>query len=282
MNQENSCIDVIFYASREILMLTGKILRDGQNGNGLVSSSGERYEFTIEQHWRSDTPPKLGASVYIEVNPMGDLISLYAVDIPSEMGQKLKQLSDKVQADGLPAAKELTQQLSKNLLSTIGIPRLVIFVGLLLSWYALNTLVIQVSSSYSVNLNLFQVLGFASQGSLDSLGRRMPSSGFYGFLAWVSALMLFLPMVWKHRLAVWGAAAPLVFMVLSMISVWIKIRSGSSEARELANGLGNAFAAQMADQMMKAVMQAISLGLGFYAALAFAIAGAFIAFKKSR
>ena len=264
-------------------MITGKILRDGQNGNGLVSSNGEKYEFSIEQHWRSDTPPKLGASVQIELNPLGQLISLHALDIQSEMGQRFKQLSDKVQADGLPVAKELTQQLSQNLIATVGIPRLVIFVGLLLSWYVLNTLVIQVSSRYSVDLNLFEVLGVASHGSLDSLGRgKAPSSGFYGFLAWISALLLFLPMLWKHRLAAWGAAAPLVFMVLTLLSLWLKIRSSSSQARSMAGGLGGDMAAQMADQMMKAVMQAISLGLGFYVALAFAIAGAFIAFKESR
>ena len=258
-------------------------MRDGQNGTGLVSSNGEQYEFSIEQHWRSDNPPKLGASVNIELNVDGHLISVHSLDIQSEMSQKFKEISGRVQTEGLPVAKELTQQLSQNLIATVGIPRLVIFVGLLLSWYVLNTLVIQISGSYSVDFNWFEVLGFASDGSLDSLGRgKAPSSGFLGFLSWASALLLFLPMVWKHRLAVWGAAAPLLFMVLSMISVWLKIRSGSSQARSLAGGFGGNYAAQIADEMMKAVMQAISLGLGFYAALAFGIAGALLAFRESR
>lgn len=264
-------------------MITGKILRDGQNGNGLVSSNGDQYEFSIEKHWRSDTPPKLGASVNIELDETGQLLMIKALDIQSEMSQKFKQISGKVQAEGLPVAKELTQQISHNLVATVGIPRIIVFVGLLLSWYVLNTLVIQISGSYSVDFNWFEVLGFASDGSLESLGRgKAPSSGLLGFLSWVSALLLFLPMVWKHRLAVWGAAAPLLFMVLSMASVWLKIRSGSSQARSLATGLGGNYAAQIADEMMKAVMQAISLGLGFYAALAFAIAGAVIAFRESR
>lgn len=264
-------------------MITGKILRDGQSGNGLVSSNGDQYEFSIEKHWRSDSPPKLGASVNIEVDETGQLLTVQALDIQSEMSQKFKQFSGKVQAEGLPVAKEMTEHIRHNFVATVGIPRIVIFVGLLLSWYVLNTLVIQVSSRYSVDLNLFEVLGLASNGGLDSIaGGKAPSSGLYGFLAWVSALMLFLPLVWKHRLAVWGAAAPLVFMILALLALWLKIRSGSSQARSMAGGLGGDFAAQMADEMMKAVMQAISLGLGFYVAIAFAIAGAFIAFKESR
>lgn len=264
-------------------MITGKILRDGQNGNGLVSSNGEQYEFSIEKHWKSDTPPKLGASVNIEIDSGGQLLSVQAFDIQSEMSQRFKQMSGKVQAEGLPAAKELAQHIQKNFVAMVGIPRIVIFVGLLLSWYVLNTLVIQVSARYSVDFNLFELLGVASNGGLDSLGRgKAPSSGFYGFLAWVSALLLFLPLVWKHRLAAWGAAAPLIFMVLTLLSFWFKIRSGSSQAQSMAGGLGGDMAAQMADQMMKAVMQAISLGLGFYVAMAFAIAGTFIAFKESR
>mgnify|MGYP003620751224 FL=1 len=264
-------------------MITGKILRDGQNGNGLVSSNGDQYEFSIEKHWKSDTPPKLGANVNIEIDSNGQLLTVQALDIQSEVSQRFKQISGKVQAEGLPVAKELGEHIRQNFVATVGIPRIVIFVGLLISWYALSTLVIQVSSRYSVDLNLFEVLGVASNGGLDSLGRgKAPSSGFYGFLAWVSALLLFLPLLWKHRLAAWGAAAPLVFMVLTLLSLWLKIRSSSSQARSMAGGLGGDMAAQMADEMMKAVMQAISLGLGFYVALAFAIAGAFIAFKESR
>ena len=130
---------------------------------------------------------------------------------------------------------------------------------------------------------MFEVLGFASNGSLDSLGRgKQPGSGFYGFLAWVSALLLFLPLLWKHRLAAWGAAAPLLFMALSMLALWLKLRSSSSKARSLAGDFGGNYAAQIADEMMKAVMQAISPGLGLYAAVAFAIAGAVIAFRESR
>jgi hypothetical protein len=264
-------------------MITGKILRDGQNGNGLISSNGEQYEFSIEKHWRSDTPPKLGASVNIEFDENGQLQLVKALDIQAEMSRKFKHISGKVQAEGLPIAQDLAQQIRHQFIATVGIPRIVIFVGLLLAWYALNTVVVQVSSSYSVNFNWFEILGFASEGNLNSLGRgKAPSSGLLGFLSWVSALLLFLPMLWKHRLAVWGAAAPLVFMVLSVVFVLLKLRSAASQTSSLANSFGGNYASQIADEMMYAVLQAISLGFGFYAAFVFAIAGAFIAFKKSR
>lgn len=263
--------------------ITGKILRDGQSGNGLASSNGHKYEFSIEQHWRSDTPPKLGSSVNIEVDENGQVLSVQAVDIQSEVSQKLKDFSSKVQEDGLPVAKELTQQFSKKFVSVIGLPRIIIFFGLLISWYAFNSLVIQSSANHAIKFNFFDVLGFLNEGNFDSLGYgRSNSSGFYGFMAWVSAFLLFLPLLWKHRLAAWGAVAPLIFMLLCAVSIWLKIRSASSEAQSMAGSLGGKYASQLADQMMKAVMEAISLGFGFYLAIIFAIAGAIIAFKESR
>ncbi|MDR3055407.1 MAG: DUF4870 domain-containing protein [Zoogloeaceae bacterium] len=58
----------------------GKILRDGQNGNGLVSSQGEKYEFDIVTHWKSDTPPQLGGEVYVELDEAGKVVSVESIE----------------------------------------------------------------------------------------------------------------------------------------------------------------------------------------------------------
>jgi uncharacterized Tic20 family protein/uncharacterized protein YuzE len=58
----------------------GKILRDGQNGNGLVSSRGEKYEFDLAVHWKSDTPPQLGSDVYVELDESGKVVAVESIE----------------------------------------------------------------------------------------------------------------------------------------------------------------------------------------------------------
>jgi uncharacterized Tic20 family protein len=58
----------------------GKILRDGQNGNGLISSQGEKYEFDLVTHWKSDTPPQLGGDVYVELDEAGKVVSVESIE----------------------------------------------------------------------------------------------------------------------------------------------------------------------------------------------------------
>lgn len=41
-------------------MSRGKILRDTNAGPGLIFLDGRQLQFTLEEHWRSSTPPKVG------------------------------------------------------------------------------------------------------------------------------------------------------------------------------------------------------------------------------
>ena len=41
-------------------MKRGRILRDTNSGPGIVSVDGTQKSFSLEQHWRSATPPKVG------------------------------------------------------------------------------------------------------------------------------------------------------------------------------------------------------------------------------
>lgn len=43
----------------------GTVLRDAQNGPGLVICAGKKYLFTLEKEWMSEVPPAAGMRVYV-------------------------------------------------------------------------------------------------------------------------------------------------------------------------------------------------------------------------
>jgi hypothetical protein len=173
----------------------GKILRNCTNGNGLISSQGEKWEFNLETHWKSDSVPYVGESVNFVLDDNNQLVSAEAIDPRAEVEKKLKDLGDKFKTDGLPVAQGLLQSLRAH----ISITRLVLFVLLLITWY--NSTAVIITQNYTLRLDMARIgLSFFSMINLVS--------GFLGFLAWVSLLALLLPLVWRRRAAYLGALLP--------------------------------------------------------------------------
>lgn len=92
---------------------------------------------------------------------------------------------------------------------------------------------------------------------------------------WLALLAPLLPDLWHHRWAPLGLFAPLGFMLLTGAVAKAKISAGTQDAGAMAGAFGGAQAAamaqRMADEMLSQIMQAISLGFGFYLALAAAL-----------
>jgi hypothetical protein len=236
----------------------GKILRDCSNGNGLVSSQGEKWEFNLETHWKSDDPPQAGAGVNFVLDDNKQLVSVEAINSRAEMERKLKDIGGKLKTDGLPIARSL----GKGLLAYAGIPRLVLFVLLLITWYGFNnSLKIQ-----TLGLNFFDVLAIVNKSPEILQKGSGGSSGFYGVLAWISLLAILLPIVWKNRVAYLGGFLPLLIHLMAFIGQRFSLRSYASE-------IGSGFAQQMVEQLIAA----ISFGFGFYASLLLCLACAALA-----
>ncbi|MDR3157710.1 MAG: hypothetical protein LBU11_01605 [Zoogloeaceae bacterium] len=176
----------------------GKILRDGQNGDGLISSQGEKYAFSLETHWKSDTPPQVGMSVCFEVNDAGAIISVTVVDSMAEAKQKLSEFGEKARTDGLPMLKVM----SEFVVARMGWWRIAFFFLLLFMWNGFDC----------VNHNdFFQ--------SLRAVSHWDDGGSLHYWLAVVSLLLLLLPLAWKHALARLSAVLP----VVPMIILWLRV-----------------------------------------------------------
>ena len=66
-------------------MHQGTILRDCQHGTGLINSNGNKYEFTLEEHWFSEEVPAAGMRVSFALNASGQLSKVYSGDPDSAL-----------------------------------------------------------------------------------------------------------------------------------------------------------------------------------------------------
>ncbi|GHU07464.1 hypothetical protein AGMMS50225_04430 [Betaproteobacteria bacterium] len=230
----------------------GKILRDCANGNGLISSQGEKWEFNLETHWKSDNPPQTGGGVNFVVDDNNQLVSVEAIDSRAELEQKLRNFGGKLKTDGLPVA----QNLGQGLLTHVGIPKLVLFTLLFITWYGFNGLKLG-----DVGMNFFDVLAIVNKSPETIQNGTGGSSGLYGVLAWISLLAIFLPVVWKSRIAHLGSVLPLVIHLIAFIGYRFSIRSHF-------NNINNEFLRGMVD----GVLENISFGFGFYVSLLLCLA----------
>lgn len=247
----------------------GKILRDTNAGPGLLSSEGVQHPFTLETHWKSDTPPKVGMVVEVALDGAGGLAAVTPV-AEAQLAREQAELA-------MQAAKAKGGALAAGLTARFGVPTLVAMTALVAGWFFLNTVAIQVSSEFGMGLSLWKILGVLNapaglMSGLGSLGGASGGSGIYGFLCVVALLAPLAPQVWKDKRAHLGGALPLVFMLLVALMVYVGISDGLKQAQGMAGAFGGAQAARMADSMgnamLREAMRAISIGAGGYVALA--------------
>jgi len=259
-------------------MARGKVMRDTNAGSGIVSLSGEQKPFTLEANWRSDSPPKVGGVVDVEVDAEGQVTRVTMVDEAT----LAKEQANKA----IGIASEKGKQAFDILLARVGASTLLAVVGLAISWLFLSAISVQISSGYGLSITFYDVLKLANiGGSLDGIGGlKQASAGFYGFLLLVVLVMPITPHFHNNKYLSLGYCAPLAYMLVVALVVYWNIRQQVSQVRGLASDFGGqqgaAMAEQMVSQMMSMTMKAISLGMGFYFAIAISMYLAVIGIKK--
>lgn len=243
----------------------GKILRDTNAGPGLLSSSGTQHPFTLETHWKSDMPPKVGMVVDVTLDGAGSLAEVTPV-AESQLAKEQAELA-------MQAAKAKGGELAANLTARFGMPTLVAMAVLLVGWFFLNTVAVQVSSQYSVGMSFWKLLGVLNSpnGLINGLNGASAGSGIYGFMCVVALVGPLAPQVWNDKRAHLGGLLPLAFMLVVALMVYLGINDSLKQAQEAAGFLGGEQAARMAESlsemMLSKAMRAISIGAGAYLAL---------------
>ena len=251
----------------------GKILRDTNAGPGLLSSGGNQHPFTLEAHWKTDQPPRVGMVVDASFDSAGSLATVVPV-AESQLAKEQAELA-------VQAARARGGALAADMTARFGLPTLVALGALVVGWFFLNTVAIQISSQYGTGLTFWKLLGVLNSpaGLLEGLGGSGGSSGIYGFLCVVALLGPLAPQVWKDKRAHLGALLPLAFMLLVALMIYLGISDGLKQAQGAAGMFGGAQAAQMAEignMMLQKAMSAISIGLGGYLAL---LASLYLAYR---
>ncbi|WP_027865664.1 hypothetical protein [Massilia alkalitolerans] len=243
----------------------GKILRDTNTGPGLLSSNGTQHPFTLETHWKSDTPPKVGMVVDVTLDGAGSLAAAMPV-AESQLAKEQAELA-------VQAARAKGGELAASLTARFGLPTLVAMAVLLVGWFFLNTIAVQVSSQYSVGMSFWKLLGVLNSpnGLINGLNGANAGSGIYGFMCVVALLAPLAPQVWNDKRAHLGGLLPLAFMLIVALMAYLGVNDSLKQAQGAASFFGGEQAARMAESvssmMLREAMRAISIGAGAYLSL---------------
>lgn len=256
----------------------GRVLRDTNSGPGLISVDGKQLQFKLEEVWKSSLAPTPNMIVEVEINEAGEIVTASAVDET--------QLAKEQASAAMNAAKEKGLQVFGTLQSSVGTPVLISIAALIVSWFLLNTLTIQLTPSMKQGISFWQILSaINSPETFAALQQNSgQGAGIYGFFGFAALAGPFLSRFWRHPAAHLGYVLPFAFMLIIVLMVYSGINDGISSAGDMAQAFGGSQAkemvASMTAKLMKQVMQAISLGLGAYLAIVASGYLGFIGIKK--
>jgi hypothetical protein len=255
-------------------MVRGKIMRDTNVGPGIVLVNGEQKVFSLESHWKSSTPPKVGAVVEVELDSQGSTLAVTIID----EAERAKEHAQKA----LDFAAKNGKLYGGILLERVGALTLICTALMVIAWLFLATLTVQISGDYSESASFYNVLKMLNAGcSLESVGSlKYAGAGLYGFLMWIAILAPIATHFNSNKYLQLAYCVPLLYWVSICLTFYFSIKSRVAAAQGMANDIMGSAASEMASQMMSMTLRAISMGLGFYVAAIVTIYLAVTGIKK--
>lgn len=257
--------------------MRGKIFRDTNQGDGVVSVAGQQKTFTLQQ-WQSDTPPRVGAVAEVLLNAQGDVVSLSLVDETT--------LAKEQAAKALGQASTLGKQVMGQVLARVSPVTLACLALLLVSWLGLSLVNVNISARQVESATFYELLKLLNnQRDLSNIGRlTYLGAGIYGVFMWASLLAPLACHFHSNKYLPLTYCAPLGLLLVSALQVNSLIQRQVADVSSMGGMFGGAAGAQMAEQMMKEMadqmLRAISLGFGFYLATGAALVLAGIGLRK--
>jgi hypothetical protein len=175
----------------------------------------------------------------------------------------------------MAAAKAQGGALLSSVVAKVGMPGLVVGGLLIVSWFFLTAVSVQLPFMGKLQFTFWHVLGYLNASNiLEVMGSRStPSTGIYGFLAIAALAGPYIYLFWKDKRAHLGGLLPLVFMAI----VGLMVRSSINSAM---GGNVDGPAREMQRQAQDEIMKAISLGLGTYLSVLVSLYFAGVGAKK--
>jgi hypothetical protein len=242
----------------------GKILRDASTGPGLLMADGQQYSFPLEGVWKSETSPRPGLAVDMELGEDGTVKSVTAVPESRIAKEQAEQAMAVARAKGSAFAS--------SAIARFGMPTLIAVGMLIVGWFFLSTISVNAGFAGKMDFSFWRVLAFINSGNaLEGLATLQGngSAGFYGLLAFTSLAGPFMSYFWKDKRAMLGGVLPLFFMLL----VALLVRNA------LVSMTGGA-PSELMDEARSEIMKQISVGAGAYISILAAVYLAFTSVKN--
>src|SRR5260370_2955530 len=134
------------------MKLRGKVLREPNAGRGLLMVEGQQYKFSLDGVWKSETLPKPGLDVDVDLDQNLQILAITA--IPE--AQIAKEQAEKAMAK----AKEKGGEVFRKVVAKCGAPALVAAALLVLGWLFFTTVSVQMPLVGKLDFTFFEVLVF--------------------------------------------------------------------------------------------------------------------------
>jgi hypothetical protein len=249
--------------------IRGRILRDTSNGVGLVSAAGEQYEFKLEGVWKSDIAPKQNMVVEFELDDSRHIVSIQKIGDADLFKEGANKLIDLVKENGFVAIKNVSFQVDKSTLVAVGM--------LIVSWFFLDFLNVQISTANRLGMSFWQILGIVNSPSIIDAFQytHEKEKGLWGVMTILALLSPFVQQIWKNPLAHLGNLLPLALMIAVSASIFFGIK----ESIEAAKEIGSFFGGNGGDKLASEIMKAMHIGSGIYLSI---IVSLYLAFHGTR
>ena len=221
----------------------GKVLRDAHAGApGLLIVEGRQYQFPLNEMWKSDIPLRPGLPVDLEFGSDGKISRVTAVPA---------HLLEHDPLDGSPPSTKTGVLDRVSVVTAGGLSNCVAAGLLLIAWFFLTAVSLDLPLVGRLDLTFFQVLGYLNAGNLVPILEREGNhpAGFYGVFAIVALAGPLVPYFWKDKRAWLAGFLPFAFLLVVSFAIRSQLKGSVPAA---------------ADAPYAGLINATSLGLGAY------------------
>jgi len=243
----------------------GSIIKAPDSTPGLLFVQGQQKQFTLEGIWRSPVAPAPNMIVDVDLDAAGNITGLTAVD----QGQQPSHGTSQAGAAAAEQGKQAMEAAKKGvgvMAAKMGNLALGAAVLIVIAFFFFPAISVGAMGITAVSFTFWNVAGM----DVGGIGGASSSVGFWsliGFLAIAAPFAApFLKMAWAKYLN----AAPLGFILLTLIKSWWNFHSAMGSATGMFGGAAPGF------------FDFFSLAWGFYILLLASLALASQAFMKPK
>jgi hypothetical protein len=239
--------------ARALLKSRGTVIKTPDSTPGIVFVNGEQKPFAVENVWKSPVAPAPNMAVHIEFDSAGTIAAMTALDSQQLAKERMNQLTGVAQERSKEAAK-LAQQGIGKLAARMGAVALGSAVLLWIAWFFLPAA--SIDAGGHITFTFWNLLGI----NFNNLENIANGGGSHGLLSFLGLIAIAVPFVAPFLRTSWSKylnAAPLVFIVIGLITIFAGEHSAFNDVAKLAGVNPFSWSAMIVVLMIAAVILAL-------------------------